>query len=74
VNIGNIRVVLFPGEGRGPGRCAAAFSKACGEEKRFALLDPGLRRGAEPVKPINPWPMIIMLILVCLMIYWVLYR
>jgi len=26
------------------------------------------------VKPINPWPMIIMLILVCLMIYWVLYR
>jgi len=26
------------------------------------------------VKPINPWPMIIMLIVVCLMIYWVLYR
>jgi len=26
------------------------------------------------MKPINPWPMIFMLILVCLMIYWVLYR
>jgi len=26
------------------------------------------------MKPINPWPMIIMLIVVCLMIYWVLYR
>jgi len=26
------------------------------------------------MKPINPWPMIIMLILVCALIYWVLYR
>jgi len=26
------------------------------------------------MKPINPWPMIIMLILVCVLIYWVLYR
>jgi len=26
------------------------------------------------MKPINPWPMIIMLILVCFLIYWVLYR
>jgi len=26
------------------------------------------------MKPINPWPMIAMLILVCGLIYWVLYR
>jgi len=26
------------------------------------------------MKPINVWPMIIMLILVCFLIYWVLYR
>jgi len=26
------------------------------------------------MKPINPWPMIIMLILVCFLIYWVVYR
>jgi len=26
------------------------------------------------MKPINPWPMIIMLILVVALIYWVLYR
>jgi hypothetical protein len=26
------------------------------------------------MKPINPWPMIIMLVLVCVLIYWVLYR
>jgi len=26
------------------------------------------------VKPINPWPMIIMLIVVCLMIYWIMFR
>jgi len=26
------------------------------------------------MKPINPWPMIIMLIVVVFLIYWVLYR
>jgi len=26
------------------------------------------------MKPINPWPMIIMLIVVCLMIYWIMFR
>jgi len=26
------------------------------------------------MKPINPFPMIIMLVLVCALIYWVLYR
>jgi hypothetical protein len=26
------------------------------------------------MKPINPWPMIIMLILVSVLIYWTLYR
>jgi len=26
------------------------------------------------MKPINPWPMIFMLILVCALVYWILYR
>jgi hypothetical protein len=29
---------------------------------------------AKAMKPINPWPMIIMLIVVVFLIYWVLYR
>jgi hypothetical protein len=29
---------------------------------------------AAGMKPINPFPLIIMLILVCFLIYWVLYR
>ena len=31
-------------------------------------------RGGARMKPINPFPMIIMLVLVCALIYWVLYR
>ena len=34
----------------------------------------GDREEALAMKPINPFPMIIMLILVCCLIYWVLYR
>jgi len=25
------------------------------------------------MKPINPWPMIIMLVVVCLLIYWIMF-
>ena len=43
---------------------------------RRVRIGRGCDGGAEAVrmKPINPWPMIIMLILVCVLIYWVLYR
>jgi hypothetical protein len=38
--------------------------------KRFALLDPGLRRGTAVMKPINAWPLIILLVAVLFLLAW----
>jgi hypothetical protein len=35
-------------------------------------MDPGLRRGTGRMKPINPWPYIIMLAVVIYLIIWML--
>ena len=71
---------LLPAQEHGNGRAEAAQPPCpCeGRDPVFFLaagkaLGSCLRRSAL-VKPINPWPMIAMLILVCGLIYWVLYR